>query len=151
MYSILKSSKTGRWESKRRLRRLERIEIFNLTGRVSVVTGAMGGIGRPIALGLASFGSNVVLADKVKVGFSEMVEEIESSGREALILQVDVTDIEDINKMMKEILSRFGRIDVLVNNAGCNIRKPALQVSEEDWDEIMDINVKGFFLFPGGG
>jgi len=86
------------------------------------------------------------MADKVKVGFSGTVKEIERKGKKTLSPQVDVRDIEDINKMVREILSRFGRIDILVNNAGCNIRKPALQISEEDWDEIMDINVKGVFF-----
>ena len=120
--------------------------IFDITGKVTIVTGAAGGIGRAIALGLAQFGSDVVLADMAETGVGELVTQIERTGSQALPVQVDLTDLNDIDRLVAETMSRFGKIDVLVNSVGCNVRRPALQITEEDWDKVIDTNLKSLFF-----
>lgn len=120
--------------------------IFDITGRVVIVSGAAGGIGRAIALGLAQFGSDLVLADMVETDLGELVEQIEGTGRQALPVQVDLTDLNDVDRLVAETTSRFGKIDVLVNSVGCNMRRPALQITEEDWDKVVDTNLKSLFF-----
>ncbi len=120
--------------------------IFDLTGKVTIVTGAAGGIGRAIALGLAQFGSDVVLADMAETGLGELVAQIERTGSQALPVQVDLTDLKDIDTLVAHTMSRFGKIDVLVNSVGTNVRRPALQITEEDWDKVIDTNLKSLFF-----
>jgi NAD(P)-dependent dehydrogenase (short-subunit alcohol dehydrogenase family) len=120
--------------------------LFDLTGKVAIVTGSAGGIGRVIALGLAAHGSDVVIADRISAESCEVTEKIKRLGRKSLFVQVDVTDIKGLNEMVNKTVSKFNRIDILVNNAGCNIRKPALEIKEEEWDKVIDTNMKGVFL-----
>jgi len=120
--------------------------IFDITGKVTIVTGAAGGIGRAIALGLAQFGSDVVLADMAETGLGELVAQIERTGSQALPVQVDLTDLKDIDTLVAHTMSRFGKIDVLVNSVGTNVRRPALQITEEDWDKVIDTNLKSLFF-----
>lgn len=125
---------------------MDKSKLFDLTGKVSIVTGSAGGIGRAIALGLAEYGSNVVIVDTVSPGSCDVTEEIKRLGRKSLFVQVDVTDKKGLNEMVNRTMSKFNRIDILVNNAGCNIRKPALEIKEEEWDKVIDTNMKGVFL-----
>ncbi|MCL4436729.1 MAG: glucose 1-dehydrogenase [Thaumarchaeota archaeon] len=118
--------------------------LFDLTGKIAIVTGASRGLGRAIAIGLAKAGANLVVTDVLDV--SGTVEEIQSIGREAAGLKVDVSKKKDVEEMTKQTINKFGRIDILVNNAGIYRSAPAESMSEEDWDKVIDINLKGEFL-----
>ena len=120
---------------------------MNLKEKVAIVTGAGQGIGRGIALRLAEFGANVVLLDIRQNTIDEVAEEIRSKGVEALPLQVDVTRSERLRHMARQVMADFGQIDILVNNAGITGRTvPMVELNEQDWDQVMDLNLKGVFL-----
>lgn len=121
---------------------------FNLTNKVAIVTGSGSGIGKTIALGLAESGASVVVTElpgKEEVA-RETAAEIEKLGQQVLVTTLDVTKVETIRRMVSEVKAHFGRIDILVNNAGIIIRKPSLEVTEEDWDKVHDVNLKGTFF-----
>jgi NAD(P)-dependent dehydrogenase (short-subunit alcohol dehydrogenase family) len=118
--------------------------LFDLTGKVAIVTGASRGLGRAMASGLAKAGADVVVADVLDVNV--IVEEIGNLGREAIGMKVDVTKREDVAAMVRQTLDKFGRVDVLVNNAGIYRMSPAETMNEEDWDRVIDVNLKGEFL-----
>ncbi len=119
---------------------------MELEGQAAIVTGAGRGIGRAIALELASLGSNIVVADVLDKNAEQVAEEIHALGREAVPLHVDVTSQADLNAMAAKSMSEFGRIDVLVNNAGVNAFSSVLDVTEKDWDFVMDVNAKAVFF-----
>ncbi|MBN1315764.1 MAG: glucose 1-dehydrogenase [Anaerolineales bacterium] len=118
--------------------------MFDLTGKIAMVTGAHQGLGRAIALGLAEAGASLVLADIRDP--KSTAREITHTGREALSLKVDVTQLEEIKMMVSSTLQTFGTIDILYNVAGVNIRRPVIEVTQEDWDFIVDVNQKGLFF-----
>ena len=118
--------------------------LFDLTGKVAIVTGSHRGLGRAIALGLAEAGANIVLADILDS--QSVAEEIIAIGREALPLIVDVTQLQEIKMMVQSALQTFGTIDILYNVAGVNIRRPVIEVTPEDWDFIVSVNQKGLFF-----
>ncbi|RMF86887.1 MAG: glucose 1-dehydrogenase [Nitrospinota bacterium] len=122
------------------------LDLFTLQGRVAVVTGGNGGIGKGMAMGLASAGADIVIAARNQEKTSQTVKEIEAMGRQALGIQVEVQRAEDVSRMVETTLDRFGRIDILINNAGIVVRKPPEELTEEEWDRVMDINLKGMFL-----
>ena len=115
-------------------------------GRTAIVTGAGQGIGRGIALCLADNGANVVLVDLVEERLPKVLAEIEAKGVEALGLQADVSNTDDVNRMVEQTIKRFKRVDILVNNAGTAIMKTAVKQTEQDWDTVLDLNLKGVFL-----
>jgi 2-deoxy-D-gluconate 3-dehydrogenase len=119
---------------------------FSLPGRVAVVTGASKGLGYGIALALADAGAHVVVTSRDRERVQPVAGEIEQMGREALPLALEVRSVESIDAMVAATMDRFGQIDILVNNAGINIPEPALEVTEEHWDRLMDINLKGLFF-----
>ncbi len=120
---------------------------MKLKDRIGIVTGASQGIGRSIALGLARAGADVVVNCDRNVDGAEMVaNEIRSLGRQAMIAQADVSRRDDVNRMVQQALRSFERIDILVNNAGIFSSGPIEEVREEDWDRVMDVNLKGVFL-----
>lgn len=119
---------------------------MKLENKVAIVTGAGRGIGRAIALTFAREGAKVAVADINYETASKVVEEIKGSGGEAVALKVDVADAESVEKMVREVLEKFGKIDILVNNAGIIRPSPLLETSEEDWDAVMNVNLKGVFL-----
>jgi 2-deoxy-D-gluconate 3-dehydrogenase len=121
---------------------------FNLEGKAAVVTGGGSGIGRSIALGLAQAGANVVITElpgKMEAA-QTTAELVRSTGKQAVTVELDVTSTASIASMVDQACGAFGRIDVLVNNAGIIIRKKAVEVSEEEWDKVMDVNLKGVFF-----
>ena len=120
--------------------------LFDLTGRVALVTGASRGLGRGMALALAREGADVVVTSRSAATLDDVCVEIESVGARAIPVELDVRDVESIEAVVDEILGGVGRIDVLVNNAGCNARKPALEVTREDWDRVVDTNLRGAFF-----
>jgi NAD(P)-dependent dehydrogenase (short-subunit alcohol dehydrogenase family) len=125
---------------------VKRTNIFNLDGNVAVVTGSAQGLGYTMAQYLAEFGAHVVIADLNEVGAKETAEHISKTGAKALGIGMDVMSLDEIDEMVKRVMDEFGRIDILVNSAGINIREMALDVTEEHWDKILDINLKGLFF-----
>jgi NAD(P)-dependent dehydrogenase (short-subunit alcohol dehydrogenase family) len=119
---------------------------FGLKGKVAVVTGASMGIGYGLAKALANAGATVVATARHMKELQSLVEEITREGGEALAISLDVTDVKDIEEVMKEVQHKFGSIDILVNNAGLGANHLAVEVTEEDWDLMMDVNLKGLFF-----
>jgi NAD(P)-dependent dehydrogenase (short-subunit alcohol dehydrogenase family) len=120
--------------------------LFDLAGKVAIVTGAGRGLGRTIALGLAEHGADVVAVSRTPAQVDEVAADIAAIGRKALALQVDTSRRADVERMVARTVEGWGRVDVLVNNAGIDIIKPALDYTEEEWDQVIDINLKGYFL-----
>jgi len=119
---------------------------FDLSGKAAVVTGAGRGIGRYMALALARYGADVVLCSRTLSELEQVRGEVEALGRKALVAPTDVGRIAEIERMTEMAVERFGRIDILVNNAGINIPQWAEEATEEAWDRIMNVNVKGVFF-----
>lgn len=119
---------------------------FDLKGKVSLVTGGHGGIGKAIALGLADAGSDVIVASRNMDALQQVAGEIKAKGRKALALSVDVTDEKSIAEMIKAISANFSHLDILVNGAGMAIRKPADTFPAEDFRKVLDLNATGTFL-----
>ncbi|MGR3763827.1 3-oxoacyl-[acyl-carrier-protein] reductase [Rossellomorea sp. NS-SX7] len=120
---------------------------MNLDGKVALVTGASRGIGREIALELAREGAKVVVnysGSEAKA--NEVVDEIKSIGREAVAIQCNVADSDSVQSMVKETISQFGALDVLVNNAGITKDNLLMRMKENEWDDVININLKGVFL-----
>jgi 2-deoxy-D-gluconate 3-dehydrogenase len=121
---------------------------FDLSGRVAVVTGAGTGLGRAIALALAAHGADVAVTELPgKEGLAEeTAAEIAAVGRRGAVVTLDVTDAESLSGLVPAVTRGLGRLDVLVNNAGLNIQRLAVDVTEEDWDRVVDVNLKGLFF-----
>jgi NAD(P)-dependent dehydrogenase (short-subunit alcohol dehydrogenase family) len=120
----------------------------SLQGKVTIVTGARRGIGKALALGFARAGSHVALCDHVvEDGLLEAVaREIEDSGRPSLAIQADVTKKNDVERMVQKVIEQLGGVDILINNAGMIPRATPLEISEEMWDTVMAVNLKGCLL-----
>ncbi|HKL17293.1 MAG TPA: 3-oxoacyl-ACP reductase family protein [Patescibacteria group bacterium] len=119
---------------------------MTLKNKVAIVTGARRGIGKAIALELAKKGASVVVSDINLEEQKQVVEEIKELGQKALAIKADVTSREEVENMVQKTIDKFGRIDILVNNAGISGLKPFQDITEEDWDKVLDINLKGNFL-----
>jgi len=120
--------------------------LFDLTGQVALVTGTSRGLGQYFARALAKAGADLVLTSRTRASLAPFEAEIKALGRRAVSLELDVRSQESIEKMAAEAEAAFGQIHILVNNAGCNIRKPALDVKWEDWNTILDTNLRGTFF-----
>jgi NAD(P)-dependent dehydrogenase (short-subunit alcohol dehydrogenase family) len=121
-------------------------ELFDLTDRVAIVTGTSRGLGQQFARALARSGADLVLTSRHRDHLLAFEQEIKSLGRRAASLALDVRDQNSIEKMAGDAEQAYGHIDILVNNAGMNIRKPALDVTWEDWNQILDTNLRGSFF-----
>ena len=123
-------------------------EAFNLDGRVALVTGSGRGIGAALALGLAQAGALVAVSDvpELKPQAGMVASQLRSEGVDAREYLLDVLDLANIKQAVARVLDDFGRLDILVNNAGIRRRQPALEVTEENWDAVMDTNLKGAFF-----
>jgi 2-deoxy-D-gluconate 3-dehydrogenase len=122
------------------------VQLFDLTGRVAIVTGGNGGIGLGMAKGLAAAGAQVVVAGRDEAKNEEAVREIEGLGAQALAVRVDVTKEASCRAMVQSALDRFGRLDVLVNNAGTTIRKQPETYTLEEWHLILETNLTSAFV-----
>jgi len=120
--------------------------LFDLTGRVAIVTGTSRGLGQQFALALARAGADLVLTSRDRSSLSEFESEISALGRRSISLELDVRNQESISRMAAAAEEAFGHVDILVNNAGCNVRKPALDVTWDDWNLILDTNLRGSFF-----
>lgn len=119
---------------------------MRLKGKVAIVTGAGSGIGKAIAEMYAKEGAKVVIAGHHVESCEETVKEIERAGGEGLAVTCDVTKAADVEAMVKATVEKFGRVDILVNNAGVVLMKPLSEMSEEQWDRVVDVDLKGTFL-----
>jgi 3-oxoacyl-[acyl-carrier protein] reductase len=117
-----------------------------LADRVAIVTGAGRGIGRGIARCLARAGAEVVIVDQAEDRIAAVVAEVEGLGRRGFGVSADVARADDVKRVVRETLGRFGKIDILVNNAGVLVVKRMIEQTEEDWDRVLDVNLKGMFL-----
>ena len=120
--------------------------LFDLTGRVAVVTGTSRGLGQSLARALARSGADLVITSRERESLRPFQAEIEGMGRRALCLELDVRDQASIARMAEDALAGLGKVDILVNNAGCNVRKPALDVTWEDWNTVLETNLRGSFF-----
>ena len=120
--------------------------MFDLEGRVAIVTGGNGGIGLGMARGLAGAGARIVVAARDAGKSRAAVQELAARGGEAHAVATDVTDEAAVGRLIDATLERFGRLDVLVNNAGMNIRKPAHELALEEWRRVLDTNLTSAFL-----
>lgn len=122
------------------------LDLFNLSGKVAIITGASRGLGQYLARALALAGADVVITSRNVESLKEFTQEIEVLGRKVLPLPLDVREHQSIQDMADAAYDHFGRIDILVNNAGCNVRKPAVDVDWEDWNLVVDTNLRGGFF-----
>lgn len=120
--------------------------MFDLTGRIALVTGAQRGMGRADSLALAAQGATVVVTDIDLSACETVVKEIEKAGGNAKAFALDVTDGAQIDAVFSATIKQFKRLDILVNNAGIFRPKPALDLTEEEWEQTIDVNLKGYFL-----
>jgi NAD(P)-dependent dehydrogenase (short-subunit alcohol dehydrogenase family) len=120
--------------------------LFDLSGRVAIVTGTSRGLGQYMARALAKAGADLVLTSRDRNRLLPFETEINALGRRAVSLELDVRERESIEKMAAATEAAFGHVDILVNNAGSNVRKPALEVTWEDWNLILDTNLRGSFF-----
>ena len=118
--------------------------LFDLTGRVAVVTGANTGIGQGLAIALAEAGADVALVGRTPA--EETAERVRTAGRRAAIVGADLSTIAPVQEVVDQTLSELGGLDILVNNAGIIRRSDALDFSEEDWDSVIDTNLKSVFF-----
>lgn len=121
-------------------------KLFDLDGRVAIVTGTSRGLGQYLARALAKAGADLVLTSRNRDHLVAFEKEIISLGRRAISLELDVRDQASIGRMAAQAEQAFSHFDILVNNAGCNVRKPALDVTWDDWNLILDTNLRGSFF-----
>ncbi len=122
------------------------MEPKTLVGRVAVVTGASRGLGRAIAVALASAGAKVALIGREKDALSASLDAVEALGAEAAVFQTDITDEEQVMTLERDVLARFGHVDILVNNAGINVRKSFDGISLAEWNQVLATNLTSVFL-----
>ncbi len=122
------------------------LERFSMKGRTSVVTGSTRGLGRAFALALAEAGSDIVVVGRDADAAAGVAAEVAERGAQVLTVLADVTQRSDVERLLAESVARFGRVDVLVNNAGACIHKPALEVTDEEWRDVMGVNLDGLWI-----
>jgi 3-oxoacyl-[acyl-carrier protein] reductase len=118
---------------------------MDLKDKVAIVTGAAQGIGKVIALGLAGCGADIAVSDINEDSLKAAVKEIEALGRKAIAVKMDVSSLKDCDDMVKKTIDAFGKVDILVNNAGITRDTVLLRMKEEQWDQVIAVNLKGTF------
>lgn len=121
---------------------------FSLAGKVAIITGGKGGIGRAIALAFAEAGADIVVCSRVVEDgqLGAVAAEIQRLGRHSLAVQTDITRKNDVDSLVQRVMDEFGGIDILVNNAAMNIMAPLLELREDGWDRIINTDLKGYYL-----
>ena len=122
------------------------LEIFNLKDKVAMVTGSTRGLGEVAATALAKAGADIAVCGRSTADLERVTGNLRGLGRNARGFQIDVTDKAKVVAAVDQILDYFGHIDILVNNAGVNHRVPVLEYPEEEWDRVINTNLKGYFL-----
>jgi 2-deoxy-D-gluconate 3-dehydrogenase len=120
--------------------------LFNLDGKVALVTGAASGLGKAISLGFAEYGADVAAADVNLAGARETAKATQSIGRRSIALEADVRSSQQVDALVEKLVDEMGRIDILVNCAGIARRRPAEEMTDEDWNISLDVNLRGTFL-----
>ncbi|MGD0734059.1 MAG: glucose 1-dehydrogenase [Terracidiphilus sp.] len=120
--------------------------LFDLSGQVAIVTGTSRGLGQYLARALAKAGADLVLTSRNRKSLAEFEAEIRAMGRRVVSLNLDVRNQDSIREMATQAVDAYGQIHILVNNAGCNVRKPALEVTWDDWNLVLDTNLRGSFF-----
>lgn len=121
-------------------------KLFDLRGQTAIVTGTSRGLGQFFARALAKAGADIVLTSRKPENLHSFSDEIQSLGRRTVSLELDVQNQRSIEQMVQAAEAAFGQIHILVNNAGCNVRKPALDVTWQDWNQVLDTNLRGTFF-----
>lgn len=122
------------------------MDLFDIRGRVALVTGASKGLGKAMSMGLAKAGARLALCARNLEDLERSKAEAESHGATARTYAMDVLDRTSVREAASAVLEDFGTVDILLNNAGVNVRKPVTQLAEEEWDLVLDTNLKGYFL-----
>ena len=120
--------------------------LFDLTGKVAIVTGTSRGLGQYMGRALAKAGADLVITSRNAETLADFQAQIESLGRRAVPVQLDVRDHDSIQQAIELACEAYGKIDILVNNAGCNVRKPAVEVTWDDWNLVLETNLRGTFF-----
>jgi 3-oxoacyl-[acyl-carrier protein] reductase len=121
-------------------------DAFRLDGRVAIVTGGAGGLGAHICSSLAAAGAAVAVADRTQEGIDAVCDDVRSAGGEAIAVLADVSQKGSIDRMIETIVGELGGVDILVNNAAIYPRREWTEITEEEWDSVLDTNLKGYFL-----
>jgi len=120
--------------------------LFDLSGKAAIVTGGSGGFGRAAARGLAAYGADVVVTSRTLSSLEETAEEVKETGRKVVPISCDVTDPASVEAMVAQTVRDLGRVDILVTGAGIAYRQPAEEMDIDQWQKVMDVNVKGTLL-----
>ena len=120
--------------------------LFDLSGQVALVTGTSRGLGQYFARALANAGADLILTSRTRESLASFADEVEALGRRVVALELDVRDQASIDRMAAEAYAAFDQIHILVNNAGCNVRKPAFKITWDDWNLVLDTNLRGSFF-----
>jgi len=119
---------------------------MGLSGKVALITGSARGIGKAIALELANHGANIVINDILTENeINKTLEEVKQSTNKAIGIRADITKLDEVESMVKEIINKFGKVDILINNAGITRDSLLIRMKEEEWDAVININLKGTF------
>jgi 2-deoxy-D-gluconate 3-dehydrogenase len=121
-------------------------DLFSLQGKVAIVTGAAQGIGREIALGFAKYGADIVAIDLTDEKLLTLKKDIEAQKRRCMVITADLVHNDQIDHMVETVVKEMGKIDILANIAGVNVHKAAEEMTEKDWDFVLDINLKALFF-----
>jgi 2-deoxy-D-gluconate 3-dehydrogenase len=122
------------------------LQKFKLDGRVALVTGASRGLGQGMAVALGSAGANVALVARTKSSLEETAQWIEKEGAKAYVLRADISKISEAERVVRETVNHFGQLNILLNSVGTQVRKAALEISEEDWDYLIGVNLKSVYF-----
>ena len=122
------------------------LKLFDLSNQVAIVTGSGRGLGAAIAAGLAAAGASVMLCSRTKDEVDRTAEEIAKSGVKVAATVVDTSDRDSCQRLVDQTVARFGRLDVLVNNAGIDVIMPAEQLTDDSWEQVLNVNLKGYFI-----
>ena len=122
------------------------LDKFRLGGKTAVVTGATRGIGRALARALAEAGANIVIVGRDEGAAREVETELAGLGTQTLTVMAEITQRSDVERLLAESVAQFGRVDILINNAGTCVHRPALDVTDDEWRQVMNVNVDGLWL-----
>lgn len=120
--------------------------MFDLSGKIAIITGGSRGIGLGIAKGLGGAGATIIIANRKAAEGQKAVDSLKKEGLKTVVIPVDVSVKSSVDALVAKVIKDFGKIDILVNDAGVIVRKPAVEILEEDWDTVIDTNLKGTFL-----
>ena len=122
------------------------LDQFKLNGRVALVTGASRGLGQGMAVALGSAGASVALVARTKASLEETAKRIEKEGSKAYVLQADISKISEAQRVVRETVEHFGQLNIILNSVGTQVRKPAVEVAEAEWDHVIAVNLKSVYF-----